>query len=394
MAPSKRKRDEIDDSDEDEAPFGRQILPVANLPEDFDGVPMDGMQYLFTVRRDARHLPHVTRVANPYEVPEPSRAPSPKSHSNVVHTLLPSKEWRTLFGTRFQNFRKNINQPTIHVSIPAQEGQRKLFPNVLGRNSWWAFIAGQPESEWNPPKKPKKLNQYMLRRLGPQLGQGMRGWDEDSVEEESTSNILQQNSFQTNDEGEVEQVLRVDPTESLPTPTGTPAPSDVPVSAESPESSTSAMPVGSPESIKVVPREPSTTVLRNIDERMALHLLMYFTHWINVHVEQTEASKHIVTDTHARWMFALLSRIDDHISADDISLLRNLARACLAYLKLIVQERTAYPLIPEATSTSPSDSEKTMSERSCWIIFSIVVDIWKQHDLWEDAHDLLSRIPS
>jgi hypothetical protein len=28
----------------------RQILPVANLPIDFDDEPMDGMQYLFTVR--------------------------------------------------------------------------------------------------------------------------------------------------------------------------------------------------------------------------------------------------------------------------------------------------------------------------------------------------------
>lgn len=48
---SKRKRNQIDDDDDDEEPsLGRQILPVANLPEDFDGEPMDGMQYLFTVR--------------------------------------------------------------------------------------------------------------------------------------------------------------------------------------------------------------------------------------------------------------------------------------------------------------------------------------------------------
>jgi len=45
---SKRKRE--DDSDEDDMSYGRQILPVANLPSDFDGEPEDGMQYLFTVR--------------------------------------------------------------------------------------------------------------------------------------------------------------------------------------------------------------------------------------------------------------------------------------------------------------------------------------------------------
>lgn len=46
---SKRKRDECDDSDE-EPSFGKQILPVANLPEDFNAIPEDGLEYLFTVR--------------------------------------------------------------------------------------------------------------------------------------------------------------------------------------------------------------------------------------------------------------------------------------------------------------------------------------------------------
>ena len=71
---SKRKRDEFDDSDEEEPTLGKQVLPVANLPVDFDGVPLDGLQHLFTVRyvsdatahgesriyllrRDARMLP-------------------------------------------------------------------------------------------------------------------------------------------------------------------------------------------------------------------------------------------------------------------------------------------------------------------------------------------------
>ena len=52
-APLKRKADQLDDSDEEEPMLGRQVLPVANLPESFDGVPMDGLQYLFTVRYGA-----------------------------------------------------------------------------------------------------------------------------------------------------------------------------------------------------------------------------------------------------------------------------------------------------------------------------------------------------
>lgn len=51
MAPlKKRKRDDLEDSEDDEPLYGRQILPVANLPDDFDRPPADGMEYLFTVR--------------------------------------------------------------------------------------------------------------------------------------------------------------------------------------------------------------------------------------------------------------------------------------------------------------------------------------------------------
>jgi hypothetical protein len=38
------------DDDEEEPSFGRQSLPVANMPEDFDGDPRDGQEYLFIVR--------------------------------------------------------------------------------------------------------------------------------------------------------------------------------------------------------------------------------------------------------------------------------------------------------------------------------------------------------
>lgn len=47
---SKRKWSALEDSDEDEPVMGKQVLPVANLPTDFDGEPLDGLQYLFKVR--------------------------------------------------------------------------------------------------------------------------------------------------------------------------------------------------------------------------------------------------------------------------------------------------------------------------------------------------------
>ena len=50
MVNNKRKRDDDGDSDEDPSYGMRQILPVASLPANFDGEPVDGMQYLFMVR--------------------------------------------------------------------------------------------------------------------------------------------------------------------------------------------------------------------------------------------------------------------------------------------------------------------------------------------------------
>jgi len=46
----KRRYDELDEFESEEPSIRRQILPVADLPDDFDDEPTDGMQYLFTVR--------------------------------------------------------------------------------------------------------------------------------------------------------------------------------------------------------------------------------------------------------------------------------------------------------------------------------------------------------
>ncbi|KAG5651382.1 hypothetical protein H0H81_008881 [Sphagnurus paluster] len=369
MTPYKRKYEELDDSDEEEPSFGKQILPVANLPEDFNGEPMDGMQYLFTVRRDARHLPHITRAPNPYEMNAPT---SSKTDDRVIppHPSLPSEEWRSIFNVRLKNFRKNLVQPTIDVALPPQGEHRRLMPDKKERELWWGFLAGKPESDWNPGKAPKQsAAQRRLLSLAVDPS-------EPSVEHK------RQHSWQTNDEGEVELVLSVDPSESLPTPTGSPTPS------EFGEPEPSSVNLGR-EAVAYKPREPLPSLLRYIDERMALHLLMYFTHWINLHLQRPDPSSRPI-ETHARWIFALLSKIDDQLSADDMSLLRNLARACIALLKELLQNQT-----PSIKVENPATLDRHggyMSSRSCWIILSAVAGVWAQRDLWNDAEDMLKSL--
>lgn len=132
------------------------------------------------------------------------------------------------------------------------------MPDKKERDLWWAYLAGKPETDWNPPKKPKQ-SQLNKRR---QFGYGMRGFSDDT--EYDLSYNRPQESWQTNDEGEVELVLRVDPSESLPTPTGSPVPPDT--SNELQNTASSSTRLEHVETIIFKPREPAPCLLRHIDE--------------------------------------------------------------------------------------------------------------------------------
>jgi hypothetical protein len=147
---------------------------------------------------------------------------------------MPSKEWRGIAEKRFKNLKmvrfgsdfskvhrftghQNMDQPTINVQAPLPPN---TIPEIRNRAGWWAFIAGAPELEWNPPKKPKANKRF---------GKGMRGFADEE-------------DWQGEFEGAVVEA-------SLPTPHGTPSPSDQP-----------------PEDGSRTPRDPTPTLLRMIDE--------------------------------------------------------------------------------------------------------------------------------
>ncbi|KAI0308653.1 hypothetical protein OF83DRAFT_1288892, partial [Amylostereum chailletii] len=320
-----QKRKRAADDDDDEPSYGlRQILPIANLPADFDGEPMDGMQYLFTVRRDARKLPGTTRVANPYEV-IPSSAPGVPSTSDghpKPDVGLPSEEWRAAFERRFRNFRSNILQPT---TSPLPPPQRKLYPDKKDRDAWWAFLSGAPESVWNPPRTAKQGKQRRQQR-GFQFGRGgaieldsadrglaAAGWEMVPPTKSAFSSGVRE-EFVSDDNP---QTLRADAGFS---------------SGQLEPAASSDRPWE--------PREPTPSIMRFIDHRTSVHILMYFTHWFGVHRDAlrttgdvpASSEKHTPLDSHFRWIFAFLSRVDTFCTADEISGLRALVRVCLALI--------------------------------------------------------------
>jgi len=93
--------------------------------------------------------------------------------------------------------------------------------------------------------------------------QGMRAWEDDN---QDTTNSLPYSSWQqVDDEGEVEQVLKVDPAETLPSPAGTPVPLDFLEGLAQP----SEEPVASASKFLeevYTPREPTPELLKLIDE--------------------------------------------------------------------------------------------------------------------------------
>ncbi|TBU23505.1 hypothetical protein BD311DRAFT_703794 [Dichomitus squalens] len=384
----KRKADDLEDSSDEEEPMlGRQVLPVANLPDTFDGVPMDGFQYLFTVRRDARLLPHVTRVANPYELPDappPDVAATSGAGTGSVGEpskgdVLPSEEWRETFLRRFKNFRKNSVQPTIHIHIP--DSSAKLMPDKKERDLWWAFLAGRPESEWNPPKKPKqpKPSRWQQRN---QKRQPM------SLQEAQEDTPLPYDMGETCLADSVPEVS-VPSTATLPSSVGMTGqvgidePLQPPSATSDPAIKTSASVEDGEIPLIYTPREPTPALLQHIDHRYAMHLLMYFGHWINTRVEEGHLPYTDITEAHARWIFALLSRVDDWISGDETSLLRNLARGCLE----LMVERRKRPVAEESPEEPPA-----IDERSFWLIVTVIIGIWGQTDLWTDAESMLSKV--
>ncbi|KAA1466715.1 hypothetical protein DENSPDRAFT_50235 [Dentipellis sp. KUC8613] len=382
-------------SDEDDLPsYGlRQILPVANLPGDFDGEPEDGLQYLFTVRRENRNLPEFTRVPNPYEIPDVA----PKEAAPKATPFLPAQEWRETLSRRFRNFQKNTAQSTTVVQRPGSgEKGQKLFPEKKDRDAWWSFLEGAPPSVWNPPRGPKKQK-------------GGRRNQRDFIAEGWVP-VHQEVQQERNTEQEAEQEYEVEAEPDHGTNAGEMRdnPADYVVYAPEAQPSQSAKEtVNSASSGNAAPspqgaREPTPRLIRAIDHRLAIHLLMYFSYWMAQHLELSEArnpspvtSKYMPTQTHARWIFSLLSRVDDFCSADEMNTLRALARSCIRLLKLRQgrdsngnpsQSETAI-IMEDKDARGPVNE---MDEASCWIIISIITSAWGQHDLWTDAEEMLA----
>lgn len=132
---------------------------------------------------------------------------------------------------------------------------------------------------------------------------------------------------------------------------------------------------------------------------------MYFTYWITQHLATLESPESLpsassfssfshLTQTHARWIFALLTRVDAQLTSDELSHLRGLVRACIALLKDLNRNQVLVAGGESQSGTSlkwvgdPADAP--FDERACWIIVTTITGFWGQKDLWMDAESILN----
>lgn len=115
---------------------------------------------------------------------------------------------------------------------------------------------------------------------------------------------------------------------------------------------------------------------------------MYFSHWINLRLEEGRLPFTDVTLTHARWIFMLLSRVDDWISGDETSLLRGLARGCMG----LMAERRKRAVAQVDAASDARELFSMIDDRACWMIITAIVGVWGQSDLWMDAETMLAEV--
>jgi len=140
--------DDMEETDDEEnltrAP--NQVLPIAKLSANFSGVPRDGMEYLFTVRRDARMRPRFTRVLNPNESSTERTNPAIVPRQTGVHARFPADAWRGSFLEHFRNCRRNLSR----YSEAEDSWTPERLPPFSKHQIWWRYVTGAAPESGNP----------------------------------------------------------------------------------------------------------------------------------------------------------------------------------------------------------------------------------------------------
>jgi len=311
--------------EDEDAPRGgtSQVLPVEELPDGWNGEYDNGMQYLYHVRQQASTSPAVVRVDNPYAS---SAAPSTDNrngsllseHLSAHDYQKPSAETKTTFVEQFKALRQTIRNGDS--------------PPVL--DSWYYPIPGDDEAQWR---------NYINGKKSKGKSAAISSTDDFNSTEGSTPSINVQES-----------------------------------------------------GLRLEPKEPSPELLQTIPANLHITILMYLAQWlqerfsppstafvprraVKTHPSVSAANSKprlILPDLDSQWIFSLLSAIDNVLTSEDVSNLRDLGKTCLQAIKLL----------PDLHKNAPEGKQDLEDQlNGLWMIIGLVSDIWGQKDLWNES---------
>ncbi|ORY89293.1 hypothetical protein BCR35DRAFT_320559 [Leucosporidium creatinivorum] len=382
-----------DPADAPRGGLGSQCFPVAELEDDFEGEPEDGMEYLFLVRREAEAHPRVNRVSNPYVTVESlEAAPQP-----IEQLSKPSEAWRAAFVKQFEGLRSRM------TSAPPLAGFPPLTHNDLplpqDESGWRTFIHGRKVKAAKPP----------------------------------TPAVNGANGHSNAQDGDTAMALSLEDAKAAALAS---------LEFDSPDSP--PKPLAPPPSVSEPPSEPSYTIdpdhpahvpspslLLSIPTPHVVRILSHFDEWFQERIEAYEAAASFVPSTifappalrkkvvngsarpsapapaprpsparptprpplptshEAHWILSLLARAESLLAGDDISSLRILVRTILG----LVEESDKQQQEKEAKREAAGGGPRSMAERNrdeedaegrahCWMIVAAVAEGWAQRDLW------------
>ncbi|KAJ9127425.1 hypothetical protein QFC24_000833 [Naganishia onofrii] len=100
----------------------------------------------------------------------------------------------------------------------------------------------------------------------------------------------------------------------------------------------------------------------------------------------TAAAATPLTPRYARWIFSCLLFLDEYLSADQMSDLRNLAKTCV---KIVIWQVATGRVGPDGQGVDERQEEMRVN---AWIVHRAICGGWAQHDLLQDAESMLGQL--
>lgn len=140
---------------------------------------------------------------------------------------------------------------------------------------------------------------------------------------------------------------------------------------------------------------------------------MFIAHWIRKSLDGTPiyalqstlARPPHFPKHHQQWAFSLLAQLDTSLRSEDISHLRETARACIAAIRrdlesdgpVVVEADSGVSLIggDQIGSTTRDEVDHSFwyaHLTGTWMIVGAIASVWGQRDMWQDAEEALADL--